>query len=98
MAIKTFILGVLNIKYMHIVFRPSIVDYIVKSRAGGMWGGHLNVPVDLYLIPNYYIELRIFFNRKKNQLQHDRTRFLEMKISFSPSSLYIEFLSYVSNL
>lgn len=67
-----------------------------------MWGGHLNVPVDLYLIQNYYIELRIFFNRKKNQLQHDRTRFLEMKIlfffSFSPSSSYIEFLSYVSNL
>lgn len=62
-----------------------------------MWGGNLNVPVDLYLIPNYYIELRIFLT-KKNQLQHDRTRFLEMKISFSPSSLYIEFLSYVSNL
>lgn len=55
-----------------------------------MWGGDLNVPVDLYLIQNYYIELRIFFN----QLQHDRTRFLEMKIlfffSFSPSSSYIE--------
>lgn len=34
MAIKTFILGVLNIKYMHIVFRPSIVDFSVKSRAG----------------------------------------------------------------
>lgn len=56
-----------------------------------MWGGDLNVPVDLYLIQNYYIELRIFF---LNQLQHDRTRFLEMKIlfffSFSPSSSYIE--------
>lgn len=34
MAIKTFILGVLNMKYMHIVFRPSIVDFSVKSRAG----------------------------------------------------------------
>lgn len=44
-----------------------------------MWGWDLNVPVDLYLIQNYYIELRIFFN----QLQHDRTRFLEMKILFS---------------
>lgn len=41
---------------MYIVFRPSIVDYIVKSRAGGMWGGDLNVPVDLYLIQNYYID------------------------------------------
>lgn len=34
MARKTFTLGVLNIEYMYIVFRPSIVDFSVKSRAG----------------------------------------------------------------
>lgn len=30
MARRTFILGVLNIKYMYVVFRPSIVDYTVR--------------------------------------------------------------------
>lgn len=48
MARKTFTLGVLNIEYMYIVFRPSIVDFSVV-KGGGMWGGDLNVPVDLYL-------------------------------------------------
>lgn len=65
MTRRTFILGVLNIKYMYIVFIPSIVDFSVKSRAGACGGGNLNVPVDLYLIPNYYIELRIFLTKKK---------------------------------
>lgn len=56
-----------------------------------MWGGDLSVPVDLYLIQNYYIELRIFF---LNQLQHDRTRFLEMKILFfSPFPLLLHILN-----
>lgn len=50
-----------------------------------MWGGDLNVLVDLNLIQNYYIDrTEDFFI----QLQHDRTRFLEMKIFFcSPFSL-----------
>lgn len=51
--------------YAHCI-KTKYSRFQCKVKGGGMWGGHLNVPVDLYLIQNYYIELRIFLTKKKS--------------------------------